>query len=320
MTDRGAFLINRALRIYPTFWACLCLAILISWYWLPITKAAFPGFGTPDQFSFGNWLNQFAIIPISPKAELLGHNFKLIPQSWSLENELYFYLIIGLCTYRSKQLTLLVLCAGVFYAAMILNISRPHFYTSPGSNAFMFFAGSMAYFIAPVGLRAGQMLLVGGIAISCASMYILPLLLPSHLDVLLFLSPVGMALLLIGMPSVRVTRPSALMVRVSTYLGRLAYPVFLLHLQAQIALFALLDSSRAALGEGLIFLGSYIITLALSVLVVTFVELPIERLRSRIRSRARRFHVSRQSRFASLRRRRRVADGDDLGDRLLQVD
>ena len=63
-----------------------------------------------------------------------------------------------------------------------------------------------------------------------------------------------MALLLIGMPSVQVTRPSPLMLRVSTYLGRLAYPVFLLHLQAQIALFALLDTSRAALGEGLIFL------------------------------------------------------------------
>jgi len=283
----ASFLLNRFLRIYPTYWACLALALLITWYWQPVAETTLPGFGTPDQFGIGNWVNQLTIFSVVPIGGGLPQNFKIIPQSWTLENELYFYLIIGLCTYRSALLTLAAFYTTLFYAVVVLNILPGGFYWSMGSNAFMFFLGSLAYFAAPslartTSIRRAQALMLG-VALYTLCMYVLPLLMPGYFNLLLLVSPLGMALMLAAMPGIETGR-YLWAEHASAYFGRLAYPVFLLHLQAQVALYALLGVQKSPQDNRLlIFAGTYAITLALSVLVVAAVEMPVERLRNRIR-------------------------------------
>ena len=73
---------------------------------------------------------------------------KLISQAWSLEVELYFYFVIGLCTYRSFLLTVTCLLFTLVYAVFAISkLTLYPFYWTPYGVGFAFFAGSFAYFM-----------------------------------------------------------------------------------------------------------------------------------------------------------------------------
>src|SRR5205085_1184904 len=152
------------------YWACLALAALIAAIWNTAALLTFPGFPTPDQLSAGNWANQITIFSITPSSPLPS-NFKLISQSWSLENELYFYVVLGLCTYRSKQLTIAAFCLALFYDVFLLNYQPGLFYLTPAGNAFIFFMGAVAYFLGQPARPFGLALLSAGAALLLFAMF-----------------------------------------------------------------------------------------------------------------------------------------------------
>ena len=202
-------------------------------------------------------------------------------------------MIIGLCTYRSFKLTAVTFICSLVYAVLALfQIVPSLFYFSPAGNAFMFFVGSLAYFMGPA-LQLGSRTIAAGAVSYVLSMYILPASVPASAyfeqasipHACLFVSSFAMAAILLGMPNVQFIRNRPAIIRASRFLGQLSYPVFLLHTAAAIPVLALLGDTTPG-GSGLMFCGSFAITLVLSIMVIATVENPIERIRARVRGAA----------------------------------
>jgi peptidoglycan/LPS O-acetylase OafA/YrhL len=134
-----AFLLNRFLRIYPQYLAALGLGLL--------TIHVYPGIASHIN-SYLRW--PVGPVEWAPQIAMFGlyqSNVRVLPATWTLGTELYFYLLIGLVTARSKRVSL-VLCLislplGVLCALEILPFD---FYGSPIGNGFVFALGSVAYF------------------------------------------------------------------------------------------------------------------------------------------------------------------------------
>jgi peptidoglycan/LPS O-acetylase OafA/YrhL len=272
-----AFLVNRFLRIYPTYWTCLFVLVLAGLSFPELVANPFGWLQWPD--SVAGCVNQMLIFNVAP-ASLQ----RLIPQSWSLENELYFYLIIGLGTYRSFLLTVIFFLIALAYAVLgIFHVVPIQFYWSPYGNGFMFFAGSLAYFLSSR-ILVGRPAVIAACVVYAISMYGLPLMLPQSYDILpfelfLLISVAAAFVILVGLPNIAGLHGN--LARISSYSGHLAYPVFLLHQGAAIPIYHIVGPNE----HFLIFVGAYTVTLVTSVLIINYIESPIEQLRRQIRNR-----------------------------------
>ena len=271
-----AFLFNRFLRIYPTYWVCLIFAIAVG-VWFPDIMTL-PTFVTNWPKGLGGWINNFDLFTFAPE---FG---KIIAQAWSLEVELTFYFIIGLCTYRSLALTLLGLSFSLAYAALLIfKLVVGEFYFTASGTAFAFFLGATAYLLSGR-FRLGGLVAAAAAVAYAVNMFVLPLALEGHiteqrLNVSVMASAFCAAAILLAVPNL-VLSPGRWK-SWSSYLGRLSYPIFLLHVFAAAPV-------AAAIGQAtgpLLLASSFVVTMVLSVVIVQLVELPIERLRKVVRAR-----------------------------------
>ena len=164
-----AFLLNRALRIFPTYWACLAIAVTIG---IPFdeTSKQLPYFSAAWPETAGGWVNNITLFRLAPDAT------KLISQAWSLEVELYFYFVIGLCTYRSFLLTVTCLLFTLVYAVFAISkLTLYPFYWTPYGVGFAFFAGSFAYFMSSR-IALGWRAIIASATLYAVMMYCLPLI------------------------------------------------------------------------------------------------------------------------------------------------
>lgn len=266
------FLLNRVLRIFPLYWSCLFVVTLIVML-LP-AAALHPLLNLSIERDLPWWINQITIFNLAPSAG------KIIGQSWSLEVELYFYLFIGLATYRSLPLTIISFIFFMSYAllAFFQMVSVP-FYWVPLTTGFLFYGGSLAYFLYPK-LKLGFRSCLVGIAIYTAAIYILPhIVKPSSYDALIFMSFAGSVLILLSFPNMKTS--AGPINDVSAYCGRLTYPVFLLHIACAVPVAAFVQNQPF-----LLLALSLPLTFAVSVILVHTVELPLENVRHNIRSAA----------------------------------
>jgi peptidoglycan/LPS O-acetylase OafA/YrhL len=264
------FLLNRFLRIFPMYWSCLLVVIAITLA-LPVA-AQHPLLNLSVETDLPWWLNQIMIFNLAPSAG------KIIGQSWSLEVELYFYLYIGLGTHRSFAVTFIGFVFLLIYAALALfDLVPAPFYWVPSTTGFLFYGGSLAYFLYPkLGLGIRSCLI--GVAVLAAAMYILPRnVAPRNYNALVFISFAGSILVLLALPNIRIA--PGLITRTANYCGRLTYPVFLLQIACAVLI------AQFAQNNQLLLLGlSMPLTLTASVILVHAVELPLEKIRRKIRS------------------------------------
>jgi peptidoglycan/LPS O-acetylase OafA/YrhL len=203
---------------------------------------------------------------------------RILPAAWSLHTELWFYLLIGLITATRPRLTIAMLAVTLAVSAYCAFRSAPvAFYGTPVGNADAFFIGSAVWHwrghmrpryalaLAGVGLVAFEALAWAPILVS-QTFYE-------------FLGAPAAAIFLLGLwnsnvdTALRAARP------LCTMLGRISYPLFLLHWP----LGALVWSVSGLEPGPALWLTSGIVTSALSIVVLVFVEDPIGRLRARIR-------------------------------------
>ena len=265
------FLLNRFLRIFPLYWACLLVVILIV-ILLP-AAALHPLLNLTIERDLPWWINQITIFNLAPSAG------KIIGQSWLLV-ELYFYLYIGLATYRSLPLTTISFIFFMSYAVLAyFHLVSVPFYWVPLTSGFLFYGGSLAYFLYPK-LKLGFRSCVSGIAVYTIAIYILPhIVRASSYDALIFLSFAGSILVLVSLPNIKTSVGS--ISDASAYCGRLTYPVFLLHVGCAVPVAAFVQH------EPLLLLAlSLPLTFAASIILVHTVELPLENVRRKIRSAA----------------------------------
>jgi peptidoglycan/LPS O-acetylase OafA/YrhL len=277
----GAFLLNRALRIYPQYLAALGLGLLTIGLYPDVAYHINSYLRWPQ--TAGEWRDQFDIFG------LIDSSVRVLPATWTLGTELYFYLLIGLVTARSKRasvaLCLVSLPVGALCALKILPFE---FYGGAMGNGFVFALGSLAWFHRDA-VRIKTPLFLLACAAYLVHVYLVPGLEQADVDKANLAGsvlPFAVILLyLVQHPGGRATWPT----RIAAVLGKIAYPMFLLHWAVCVVVSAWLfhglasfDMQGARQGAGY-FGVMFACVIGCSLLFYLLIDQPVERVRRLIR-------------------------------------
>ena len=172
----GRFLVNRFLRIYPTLWASLIVAVVVI---LSIGPAGELRNFHLSGWSFGQILRCILIVPAYPEA-----NWAVLPVGWTLQVEVTFYLVIaglyllvGRAFRPGRHVLALLACAAALAGYAIAMTGSPLWWTNPVTFTPLFVLGvSTALYIRidrkQSGTRASAMLLLGASLLLCANLVI----------------------------------------------------------------------------------------------------------------------------------------------------
>jgi peptidoglycan/LPS O-acetylase OafA/YrhL len=279
----GSFLLNRFLRIYPQYIVAVLLSLVAVYFYPEVTDHINDYMSWPD--GWAEWIPQFAIFG------LYDSKVRLLPATWSLSTELYYYLLIGLVTGHSRRLTVALFLVSLPVGALCaLHVLPFDFYGHPIGNGFVFAFGSMTYFYRN-SLRVSRPLL----AIACAAYllhtYAIPLLGDYDLsDGDIAGSLVSFSVIIVYL--VQNDFKGERIVSFANLLGKLSYPMFLTHWTVCVFVSALFFGGRASydavtfLDGAIYFLSMFVAVMACSGLFYQFVDKPVERIRRAVRSRA----------------------------------
>jgi peptidoglycan/LPS O-acetylase OafA/YrhL len=280
----GAFLLNRFLRIYPQYVVAVLLSLAAVYCYPEVTEHINDYMAWPE--GWAQWVPQFAIFG------LYGSDVRLLPATWSLSTELYYYLLIGLVTGHSKKLTVALFLVSLPVGALCaLHVLPFDFYGHPVGNGFVFAFGSVTYFYRD-SFRVSRRIFVLACAAYLLHTYAIPLLGDYDLDngdIAGSLAPFSLIIVYLVQNDLKGER----MANFANVLGKLSYPMFLTHWTVCVFVSALCFDGRASYdatgfqeGAGY-FLTMFAAVLACSALFYQFIDKPVERARRMIRSRAR---------------------------------
>jgi peptidoglycan/LPS O-acetylase OafA/YrhL len=276
----GAFLLNRFLRIYPQYLMALVIGLGVIHIYPDIAGHINSYLRWPA--SLAEWVPQLSIFGLDDS------RVRVLPATWTLGTELYFYLLIGLGTARSRRASLLLCLAslplGLLCAFKLLPFD---FYGSPIGNGFVFALGSTAWFHRDkVRIRAGIFWLA--VLAFLIHTYGIPALEQADLDdANLAGSVLPFALILLYL--VQHESRGARFTAVCGVLGKMAYPMFLLHWAVCVVMSAWLfhglasADMRGAWQGGEYFAVMLGAVLVCSALFYWLIDQPVERFRRIIR-------------------------------------
>jgi peptidoglycan/LPS O-acetylase OafA/YrhL len=277
-----AFLLNRTLRIYPQYAIALCLALVTIRLYPAVAGHINSYLRWPANAA--EWLPQVAIFGLD-KASV-----RVLPATWTLGTELYYYLLIGLVTARSKHASVALCIVSLPVGALCALKLLPYdFYGSPIGNGFVFSLGSVAYFYRErVRVRPAIFLLA--VAAYLVNVYLVPGLEQADVDKAnLAASVLPFALILLYLVQNQVRRPW--LMRLSAVLGKMAYPMFLLHWAVCVVVSAWLFHGLASADmhgplQGAEYFGAMFAgVLACSFVFYVCIDQPMERYRRMVRAR-----------------------------------
>lgn len=279
-----AFLLNRALRIYPQYLAALGLGLLTIHLYPDVAFHINTYLRWPQ--TAAEWLPQVAIFG------LVDSGVRVLPATWTLGTELYFYLLIGLVTARSKRasvaLCLVSLPVGALCALKILPFD---FYGSPVGNGFVFALGSLSYFYRGA-VRIRRRIFVLACAAYLVHVYLVPALEQADVDKAnLAASVLPFSLILLYLVQHQIGQDTWI-ARIAAILGKIAYPMFLLHWAVGVVVSAWLfhglgSVDMPGMREGAhYFLVVFAAVVACSLLSYVLIDQPVERYRQAVRRRA----------------------------------
>jgi peptidoglycan/LPS O-acetylase OafA/YrhL len=223
--------------------------------------------------SASDWVANLAVFGLTQQTMS-----RMLPAAWSLHTELWFYLVIGLITAARPKLTFLMLPVTLGVSAYCAFWWAPvSFYGTPIGNADAFFIGSTVFLLRER-LRPSHPLLVASAGLVAFEVLAFGPFLGSQ-TVNEFLGAPMAGLLLLGLWNSRVDETLRPLKPTAALLGRLSYPLFLLHWPIgglAIGLAGIPPSPELLLVAGAA-------SLLTSVLVLRFIEDPLMRLRATIR-------------------------------------
>jgi peptidoglycan/LPS O-acetylase OafA/YrhL len=216
----GAFLANRFLRIYPTYWACLAIGFAVVML-VPESVALHPSLRVPE--TAGDWIANLGVFGLSQMTVS-----RMLPAAWSLHTELWFYFVIGLVTAIRPRASVALLIVTLLFSAYCAFWWGPvEFYGTPLGNADAFFIGSVVYQYRGK-LAPKRPLLVVMIALIVFELLAWGPYLPTQSVTEFAAAPVA-GLLLLGLWNADLGGRLARWKEAGNLLGRLSYPLFLVH-------------------------------------------------------------------------------------------
>jgi len=266
----AAFLANRFLRIYPTYWACLAVGLVVV-VLVPTSTALHPSLLVPA--TPADWFANLAVFGLTQQTVS-----RLLPAAWSLHTELWFYLVVGLVTAVRPRLTFFLLPISLAVSAYCAFWWSPiSFYGTPIGNADAFFIGSTVFLLRDR-LRPAHPLLVAGVGFGLFEALAWGPFIGSQ-TVNEFLGAPAAGILMLGLWNSRLDEFLRPIKGAAAALGRLSYPLFLLHWPL-----GALAIRIAGVGQSLELLAiAGGLSLLASIAVLKFVEDPLVRVRAAIR-------------------------------------
>lgn len=143
------FVLNRFLRIYPTYWAVLLLSIAIVLIFPSLAAKFHPNYVLPENLF--EWLPQIAIfglLTLQVEAEKI-----LVLPAWSLNIELIYYLLISVLAGRSREATRFCWGGSMILALLAMSLGWNEIdkvYFSFWGPSLAFASGALLYHEAPV--------------------------------------------------------------------------------------------------------------------------------------------------------------------------
>lgn len=265
----AAFLANRFLRIFPTYWACLFLGLAVVTA-IPTATALHPSLHLP--VTAADWLANIGVFGLTQMTDS-----RMLPAAWSLHTELWFYLVIGLATAVRPRATVFMLAASLLFSAYCAFWWGPvAFYGTPLGNADAFFIGSVVYQhrrrLAP-----RRPLRVAGLALLAFEVLAWGPYLPTQSATEFLAAPVA-GLFLLGLWNGDLDGRLARWKAPCAVLGRLSYPLFLLHWPS-----GALVAGATGLEQGWpLFVSAGALSVLASAAIVRWVETPLAQLRMQI--------------------------------------
>ena len=283
----AAFVLNRTLRIYPQYLMALALGLLAIGSFPEVASHINNTMRWPQ--TSAEWWPQLAIFGLGTSA------VRVLPATWTLATELYFYALIGLGTAQSKKASLALCLISLPVGALCALKWLPFdFYGSPVGNGFVFALGSVAYFY-----RSAWRIRTPLFLLACAAylvhVYAVPWLAQSDLDnanLAGSLLPFAVLLLYVIQHPVSAHRHPAV-VRLSQVLGKIAYPLFLLHWTVSIVVSACLFHGLASTDmrdfwEGAHYFAVVLVaSISCSLVFYRLIVRPVEHVRQLVRQRTR---------------------------------
>ena len=277
-----AFLLNRSLRIYPQYLAALGLGLLTIDLYPAVAHHINSYLRWPENLH--EWIPQFAIFG------LIDSNVRVLPATWTLGTELYFYLLIGLVTARSRAASVALCVVSVPLGALCAFKVLPFdFYGSVMGNGFVFALGSLAYFYRSA-IRVRPQIFILAIVAYLVHVYLVPALEQADVDRgNLAGSVLPFSLILLFLVQREVQRPWV--ARTCNLLGKIAYPMFLLHWAVCVVISAWVFHGQASFDmqgkwQGAEYFGVMLVgVLACSLVFYLLIDQPVERYRRIIRQR-----------------------------------
>ena len=266
----GAFIANRFLRIYPTYWACLAIGFAVVML-LPQSVALHPSLIVPQ--TAGDWLANVGVFGLSQMTVS-----RMLPAAWSLHTELWFYAIIGLVTAIRPRASVAMLIVTLLFSAYCAFWWGPvEFYGTPLGNADAFFIGSVVYQYRER-LKPKRPLLLASVAFVAFEVLAWGPYLPTQSVTEFVAAPVA-GLLLLGLWNADFGGALARWKSEATLVGRLSYPLFLVHWPLGAVIASVFGWEQ---GWPMAVVGG-VLSLAIALLVLWLIEDPLMRVRAQIR-------------------------------------
>ncbi|MES3000736.1 MAG: acyltransferase [Pseudomonadota bacterium] len=278
------FLLNRSLRIYPQYLIALCLGLLSIYEYPEVAHHINSYLRWPANLH--EWLPQFAIFG------LIDSDVRVLPATWTLGTELYFYLLIGLVTARSKTASIALCLVSIPVGVLCAFGKMPFgFYGSAVGNGFVFALGSLAYFYRDA-VRVSPRIFMLAVVAYLVHVYVVPAMEQSDLDSAnLAGSMLPFWLILLYLVQRRIHHPRVEWI--CNILGKIAYPMFLLHWAVCVVISAWVFHGLASFDmesrlQGAEYFGVMLAgVLVCSLVFYVCIDRPVERVRRVIRNRAR---------------------------------
>jgi peptidoglycan/LPS O-acetylase OafA/YrhL len=271
----GKYFANRALRIYPTYLIIvgLTLLIVILYPWLPwqVSRYIFLPESLPE------WSRNLLIFGMTAT-----EGGRLIPQAWSLDVELWFYLLMALVLSRRQESAVIWLELSLIWTITAIWIGLDF-----DTRQRTFFAGSLPFSLgANIWFIKDKLSPVPLTAFICLSLLFIANLIYCHLTWIdpwmegQYISILISAFTLIALVK---TEPIKSYEKIDKLLGDLSYPMYVSHLLVGCAvILAFFPGTPRHRGPDF-FIIAFGYTLLFSYILHRYIERPVETLRARIK-------------------------------------
>lgn len=286
-----AFAANRALRLYPVYWAVLGLSVLIIVTFGEDAARAYRRFLYLPPTAISAAQNVLLFFPSWYPGSIEP---RLSPPTWSLTVEIFYYGLMAVGSSLSRRASIAWLAASIFFLVTASQTATyPHFYYEHLlAQSLPFALGAALYHYRdlaaaaierfPRALRPSYL----AMAVLVHSLLISAAIIKGATEVQTYALFTNLLLQVSLIAALEKFHMPARQAAVDRWFGDLAYPVFLLHWQVGFAMAMVMFGQpvRGASPQGvLVFLPTMAVTCVLAAILVKTVDHPVQRLRRRLR-------------------------------------